>query len=436
MNERFDTLNADLLIRNARILWPGSEHDGNVSDISLKGGRIEKIGNELKASENQKDLQQDRLHISPGWMDLNADFRDPGGEEKEDLESGIRAAMQGGYTRALLMPSTDPPVDHRGAVEDLKARSRGNPLTVHPAGCLSKRREGKDLTELFDMQSSGALAFTDGRRPVEDAGLLTNALCYAKTFQGKIFLYPDDPTVSRFGVMNEGELSMRLGMKGIPHMSERIAVDRAFHLLDHADGQLHFSTISTPEALDRIRTAKKEGLNVTCDVSAHHLYFEEERLRGFSPLFKLMPPLRDAESVKELRKGVLDGTIDHISSLHEPHAEEDKRVEFEAAAYGAPGLETSFGAVNKVLKDDLPLEELLRSFSEAPRRLLGMELPILEEGADLEATLFDPDREWTCTREELRTKAYRSPYEGETLLGKALGTVHNGLYHSCTDDER
>ncbi len=432
MKEEQDIRNADLMLRKVRIVWPGSDHDGQELDISVKKGQVEQIGVDLEASGDQNELRQEGLHISPGWMDLNANFRDPGNEEREDLASGIGAAMQGGYTRALIMPATVPPIDHRGAVEDLKARSKGYPFTLHPAGTLSKHREGEDIAELFDMQRSGALAFTDARRPVNDAGLLMNALYYAKTFDGRILTYPDDPTISRQGVMNEGALSMRLGMKGIPHMSEGIAVDRALSLLEYTEGKLHFSTLSTPEALDRVRKAKKEGLQVSCDVAAHHLYFDEEQLKDFSPLFKLMPPLRDVESSKELRKAVTDGTVDHVCSLHEPHAEEDKRVEFEIAAYGAPGLETCFGAARTVLKDELPTGRLIESFTRAPRELLGLGMPVLEEGIELEATLFQPDLEWTWERERSKSKAYRDPYEGERLIGKPLGTVHQGQFHSSS----
>ncbi len=423
------TRQADLLIRNARIVWPGSPYNGQSLDISVKNGVVESLGEGLESSGEQALIEGDNLHLSPGWMDMNVDFRDPGHEEKEDLHSGILSAMQGGYTRVLTMPSTDPPIDHRGAVKDLIARSSGYPLTLHPSGCLSQKREGEDIAELFDMKRAGAIAFTDGRRPVTDAGLLTNALWYSKGFDGRILIYPDDPTISRYGVMHEGELSIRLGMKGIPSMSEVIAVDRALHLLAYTDGRLHFSTLSTREAIERVQKAKKEGLKVSCEVSAHHLYFQEEKLRGFSSRFKIMPPLRDGDTVEALREGVANGTVDHICSLHEPQAEEDKKVEFEVAAYGAPGTETSFGAARKAFGEQMEVEALIGLFTEKPRELLGLQKPELEEGCSLEATLFDPDQEWVCHREKLCSKAYRSPYEGESLLGRPLGTVHQSLYH-------
>lgn len=431
MKEPSTPKNADILIKKARILWPGSEHHDKELDLSVRGGSVEKMGEKLEASADQKLIQHDRLHLSPGWMDLNCHFRDPGEEEKEDLHSGIGAAMQGGYTRGLVMPSTTPPIDHRGAVEDLRSRSRDYPFTLHPAGALSKGREGRDIAELYDMQRAGASAFTDGRRPVTDAGLLTNALLYARTFDGRILLYPDDPTVSRNGVMHEGELSIKLGMKGVPGISERIAVDRALHLLRYTEGNLHFSTISTFEALESIRAAKQEGLQVTCDVAAHHLFFDEERVRGFSSLFKVMPPLRHHSHVEALKEGVRDGTIDHICSLHEPQAEEDKRVEFDVAGYGIPGLETAFGASRSALYDELPLERLIDRLSIRPRLILGMKAPELKEGVELEATLFDPEEKWTCHAEDLRTKAYRSPYLEEELMGRPLGTVHRGLFQSA-----
>ncbi len=432
MKEESSFPDADLLIRNVKVLWPGSQYDGQTLDLSLHKGVVEKIGEGIEAEADQKILEQEGLHLSPGWFDMQANFRDPGNEEKEDLISGSRAAMQGGYTSLLLMPSTDPPIDHKGMVEDIRARTKGLPLNVHPAGTLSMGRKGSGIAELFDMKRAGALAFTDDRQPVSDSGLLTNALWYARTIGAPILSFPDDPNISRFGVMNEGELSTRLGMKGVPAMSERIAIERDLQLLEYTGGKLHFSTISTIGGLEKIREAKKNGLDLSCDVSVHHLYFEEERLRGFSPLYKFMPPLRDAETIAALKEGLKDGTIDHISSLHEPQAEEDKRVEFEVAAHGAPSLETAFGAARKVLEKELDIEELLKLFSEGPRKLLGVPLPELKEGTELEATLFDPQKKWSCERETRRSKAYRSPYEGEELLGKALGTVQNGFFHSAT----
>lgn len=432
MNEAPPIPSADLLLKGVRILWPDSEWDGQSKDISLKNGVVERIGEGLEEESGQQRIEAEGLMLSPGWTDLQANFREPGHEDKEDLASGMKAAMQGGYTRVLLMPSTEPPIDHRGGVENIQARTRGNPLSVHPAGCLSRAREGGDIAELFDMWQAGALAFTDDRRPVADAGLLTNALWYSKTFGAPILSFPDDPTISRRGLVHEGPLSTRLGMKGIPGMSEEVAVQRDLRLLEYTDAQLHFSTISSKEGLERIRQAKKEGLNVSCDVSAHHLYFDEEKLNSYSSLFKFMPPLRDEESVLALREGVMDGTVDHISSLHEPQAEEDKQVEFEIAGNGAPGLETCFGAARKALKE-MSLEKLIPCFAQKPREILGLPLPMLREGEGLEGTLFIPDREWRFDEEKMHSKAWKSPYHGETLLGKPFGTVHNGLYYRSVE---
>lgn len=410
----------NLLIKSATILDPGSSFHQQVADILIENGVITKIAEDIEADAELFDAEG--KYVSPGFFDLNCNIGELGLETKEDLRSGTVAAAAGGFTGIALMPNTQPPVHSKSEVEYLLNRSKGNLVDVYPLGTISQKREGKDLAEMYDMYQSGAKAFTDGSRPVQDAGLMERALLYAQGFDALVFSYPEDTAIAGKAKVNEGEISTLLGMKGIPSLAEELMVARDLYLAEYTVSRIHFTTISTARSVELIREAKRKGIEVTCDVAAHHLVLTDEALLGFDSLYKVKPPLRTADDVAALIKGLEDGTIDAIVSQHTPHEIEFKDVEFEVAEYGMVGLQTAFSLA---LKAGLPVELIVEKMSINPREILGVETAVIAEGEKANLIIFDADVEWEYTAANNKSKSANSPYIGQQLKGKVLLTYNN-----------
>lgn len=410
----------NLLIKSATILDPGSSFHQQVADILIENGVITRIANDIDADTELFDAEG--KYVSPGFFDLNCNVGELGLETKEDLRSGTIAAAAGGFTGIALMPNTQPPVHSKSEVEYLLNRSKGNLVDVYPLGTISQKREGKDLAEMYDMYQSGARAFTDGSRPVQDAGLMERALLYAQGFDALVFSYPEDTAIAGKAKVNEGEISTLLGMKGIPSLAEELMVARDLYLAEYTVSRIHFTTISTARSVELIREAKRKGIEVTCDVAAHHLILTDEALLGFDSLYKVKPPLRTADDVAALVKGLKDGTIDAIVSQHTPHEIEFKDVEFEVAEYGIIGLQTAFSLA---LKAGLPVELIVEKLAVNPREILGVELPVIAEDEKANLVVFDTDAEWEYTAANNKSKSANSPYIGQRLKGKVLLTYNN-----------
>lgn len=410
----------NLLIKSATILDPGSSFHQQVADILIENGVITRIGDDIDADAELFDAEG--KYVSPGFFDLNCNVGELGLETKEDLRSGTVAAAAGGFTGIALMPNTQPPVHSKSEVEYLLNRSKGNLVDVYPLGTISQKREGKDLAEMYDMYQSGARAFTDGSRPVQDAGLMERALLYAQGFDALVFSYPEDTAIAGKAKVNEGEISTLLGMKGIPSLAEELMVARDLYLAEYTVSRIHFTTISTARSVELIREAKRKGIEVTCDVAAHHLILTDEALLGFDSLYKVKPPLRTADDVAALIKGLKDGTIDAIVSQHTPHEIEFKDVEFEVAEYGIIGLQTAFSLA---LKAGLPVELIVEKLAVNPREILGVELPVIAEDEKANIVVFDTDTEWEYTAANNKSKSANSPYIGQRLKGKVLLTYNN-----------
>ncbi|MFS2185099.1 dihydroorotase family protein [Mucilaginibacter sp. Mucisp84] len=410
----------NLLIKSATILDPGSSFHQQVADILIENGVITRIADDIDADAELFDAEG--KYVSPGFFDLNCNVGELGLETKEDLRSGTTAAAAGGFTGIALMPNTQPPVHSKSEVEYLLNRSKGNLVDVYPLGTISQKREGKDLAEMYDMYQSGARAFTDGSRPVQDAGLMERALLYAQGFDALVFSYPEDTAIAGKAKVNEGEISTLLGMKGIPSLAEELMVARDLYLAEYTVSRIHFTTISTARSVELIREAKRKGIEVTCDVAAHHLILTDEALLGFDSLYKVKPPLRTADDVAALIKGLKDGTIDAIVSQHTPHEIEFKDVEFEVAEYGIIGLQTAF---SQALKAGLPVELIVEKLAVNPREILGVELPVIAEDEKANIVVFDTDTEWEYTAANNKSKSANSPYIGQRLKGKVLLTYNN-----------
>jgi dihydroorotase len=416
----------NLLIRSATIIDPNSPFNQQVADILIKNGTITEIASSINAEAEIFDAAGKQL--SPGFFDLNCNIGELGLETKEDLQTGTKAAAAGGFTGIALMPNTQPPVHSKAEVEYLFNRAKNNLVDVYPLGALSHKREGKDLAEMYDMYLSGARAFTDGNRPVQDAGLMERALLYTKGFEALVFSYPEDTAIAGKAKVNEGEMSTLLGMKGIPSLAEELMIARDLYLAEYTGSKIHFSTISTARSVELIRDARKKGLQVTCDVAAHHLVLTDDALAGFDSLYKVKPPLRTHNDVNALIKGLKDNTIDAIVSQHTPHEIEFKDVEFEVAEYGIIGFQTAFSLA---LKAGLSVDVIIQKLAINPRIILNVEVPVIAAGQKANLVVFDQDAEWSYTRENNRSKSYNSPYIGQNLKGQVLLTCNNNhLYKS------
>jgi dihydroorotase len=410
----------NLLIQSATIVDPNSPFNQQVADILIENGIITQISKDIKS--DFEVFQANGKQLSPGFFDLNCNIGELGLETKEDLQTGTAAAAAGGFTGLALMPNTQPPVHSKTEVEYLLNRAKANLVDVYPLGTISYKRDGKDLAEMYDMYLSGAKAFTDGNRPVQDAGLMERALLYTKGFEATVFSYPEDTAIAGKAKVNEGEISTLLGMKGIPALAEELMVARDLYLAEYTNSKIHFSTISTARSVKLIREAKKNGLQVTCDVTAHHLVLTDESLVGFDSLYKVKPPLRTQKDVDALINGLGDGTIDAIVSQHTPQEIEFKDVEFEVAEFGITGLQTAFSLA---LKAGLTVDVIIQKLAVNPRIILDIAVPAIAVGHQANLVVFDKDAEWNFTTENNFSKSRNSPYLGQNLKGQVLLTCNN-----------
>ncbi|HVV54506.1 MAG TPA: dihydroorotase, partial [Mucilaginibacter sp.] len=360
--------------------------------------------------------------LSPGFFDLNCNIGELGLETKEDLETGTKAAAAGGFTGVALMPNTQPPVHSKAEIEYLVNRAKNNLVDFYPLGSISHKREGKDLAEMYDMFRSGAKAFTDGNRPVQDAGVMERALLYTKGFEALVISYPEDTAIAGKAKVHEGEVSTLLGMKGIPSLAEELIVARDLYLAEYTGSRIHFTTISTERSVSLIREAKKKGLPVTCDVAVHHLLLTDEALLGFDSQYKVKPPLRTKKDVNALFKGLKDGTIDAIVSQHTPHEIEFKNVEFEVAEFGMIALQTAFSIA---LEAGLSADVIIEKMAVNPRKILDVPVPVIAEGQEANLVVFDEQGEWIYDRGNNRSRSYNSPFMGKKLRGLVLLTCNN-----------
>lgn len=414
-----------VLIKKARIVDPHSSQNGKVADILIEKGRIAAIRSSIN-KKAKRTVAIKNLHVSPGWCDTHANFRDPGFEYKEDIQSGMNAAAAGGFTAVAVMPSTLPCTDNKPQVEYVKKKAAGGMVDVHPVGALSVGCKGEDITEMFDMHQAGAVAFSDDDKPVQNAGLLERALLYSKAFDGLVMDFPYDLGIAHKGLVNESSSTAMLGLRQSPVLAEQVMVARDISLLEYTGGRLHFSTISSAESVRLIRQAKAKGLRLTCEVAAHQLALDDSHLTSYDSHFKVMPPLRTAEDIRELSRGLKDGTIDAICSDHRPEDIEQKNKEFDLAAFGIIGLETAYAASNSALRGKLETEEVIALLAVKPREILGIEVPVIKTGAMANITLFDPDKVWRFEEADIRSRSANTPFIGNEFVGKALGIYNKG----------
>jgi dihydroorotase len=411
-----------ILIKQARITDPSSPLNGQSADIFIENGTITSIGSSINERADQV-ITGNGLHASPGWVDVFANFADPGYEFKETLESGAAAAAAGGYTDVMVIPNTNPALHNKAAVEYVVQKSRLLPVTVHPIGAITKNTEGKELAEMYDMSASGALAFGDGLNCVQSAGLLVKALQYVKAFDGILIQLPDDKTINPQGLMNEGIVSTQLGLPGKPAMAEELIVARDIKLTRYAESKLHFTGVSTAKSLEYIKRGKDSGAAISCSVTPYHLFFSDEDLTTYDTNLKVNPPLRTKENRTALQDAVANGTVDCLASHHLPHEYDSKVVEFEYAKFGMTSLETAYAVLQTAISG-LAVEKCVDLLAVNPRKIFGLPPANIREGNTAIITLFEPATTWTVTHEGFKSKSSNSPFIGKELTGKVKGIIN------------
>lgn len=420
-----------LLLRNIRICT--SREVAAPQDIRISGDTIMAVGKNLPMEPGVREMTFDgEVCAAPGWLDLGTQVGEPGYEHREDLRSTARAAAAGGFTAVACLPNTHPPVDAKSGVAYVRNKTAGWPVAFLPIGALSVGTTGKDLAELYDMHAAGAVAFSDGTHPVQDAGLLLRALQYTQAFDGLVINWPHHKTIAANGLLHEGLVSTELGMKGIPALAETIAVQRDLSLLEYAGGRLHLHLLSSRKGVELVRAAKAAGLPVTASVAVANLCATDEALADFGSYWKVLPPLRDEQHRIALLEGLADGTIDCICTNHAPWDPEAKNLEFPYAEFGMIGLETAFALCRTFLEKELALPDLVQLFAVGPRRVLGLPVPEIAPGAKAEFALFAPDAPWVFSEKAVRSKSNNSPFLGQTLRGKMLGIFNHGQLELTT----
>ncbi|MBL7930176.1 MAG: dihydroorotase [Bacteroidia bacterium] len=414
------------MIRSARLVDSRHPLNGKMVDIHIRKGVIQKISKTITPAScgaDVKVISKDGLHVSIGWFDMAARFCDPGFEYKEDLITGAAAAAAGGFTGVLVMPDTFPVVQTKADVEYILNKSKNLPVEVHVAGALTQSLDGKDLAELYDMKQAGAVAFTNSKKPVTDAGQMLRSLIYARNCDSIILSHPNDYSLSGKLLMNESVNSVLYGMKGSPSIAEEVMLQRDLMLNAYSQSRIHFLTLSASGSVALIKEAKKKSEGVSAGIAAHQLWFTDESVGSYDSNFKVNPPFRTEVDKLDLIKGLKNDVIDVICSDHTPQDTESKDVEYESAKHGIIGLETAFACAWTVTRKQLTIEQLIEKISVNPRNILNLEVPAIEEGKKANLTLFRPDEEWKFEEKHIRSKSKNSPFINQVFTGRPVAII-------------
>ena len=408
------------LIKSATIVDSKSDFHNETVDILIEKGRISKISKRISNPNNYKEITLDNLHVSQGWFDSSVSFGEPGYEERETIANGLKTAGKSGFTSVVLNANSNPVIDSYADITFVKSKAQDNAVSLYPIGALTQTSKGEDLAELFDMKNAGAVAFYDYQKPISNPNLMKIALQYASNFDGLVCSFPQESRISGHGVVNEHINSTKLGLKGNPALAEELQVVRDLFLLEYTEGKLHIPTISTAKSVELIRAAKAKKLDVTCSVAIHNLIFTDDVLHSFDTNYKVLPPLRTQADCDALIEGVKDGTIDMVTTDHNPIDIEDKKIEFDYAKYGTIGLESAFGALQMIFTTKKTISILTQGKSR-----FGISESTINEGEIANLTLFNPDTSYEFSINNVLSRSKNTMFLGTQLKGETYGIIAN-----------
>ena len=407
------------LLKAVTILDKTSEFHNEKVDILIESGLIINIDFNINNPKNFKEINLTNLHVSRGWFDSSVCFGEPGFENRETIENGLKTASRSGFTSVALQPNTSPVINNRSQIEYIKHKCVNSVVEIYPIGALTSSGSNPKLTEMFDMKNGGAICFGNYKKSISNANTLKLALQYTSTFEGIVLSYPEDEVLSNKGMVNENIMSTSLGLKGSPSLSEEVQIMRDLSILQYTGGKLHIPTISTTKSVELIRAAKASKLNVSCSVAVHNLFFSDSNLLNFNTNFKVLPPLRTKDDIKSLIEGVKDGTIDMVTSDHNPLNIELKKTEFNNAEFGTIGLESIFGALNTLFSTKMTIKLLTSG-----RNIFKIPQNKIEIGEIANLTLFNPNKDYVFSDKHIFSKSKNSIFLDSKLSGKVYGVIN------------
>lgn len=427
-------MNGKIFIKNAEVL-DGKKVKPFRADVYIKDGIIEDIKDNIEVSgKDIAKIDAGGKVLVPGLVDMHVHLRDPGFEEKETIESGAAAAVAGGITTLVCMPNTKPVLDEPALIEYVLDRGRDTGIDIYPAAAMTRGLKGKEITSMGLLAEAGAVGFSDDGRSVTDARLMFEIMRYSRQWGKPLILHEEVYSFSRSGLVHEGNYSTSLGLEGISSLSDDLMIGRDIVLAKQSGARIHITHLSTKNAVDMIRQAKKEGVDITCDVTAHHLFFDDSCLESFNTNFKVKPPIRSKADREALIEGVKDGTIDAVISDHAPHLDTEKNTTFKLAQFGTIGLETLFGASYTALCKENKLEagKLVSALTSGPAGLMNLDAGHIKKGVRADMAVIDIEDPYKVKKEDIVSRSKNSTFIGQELFGKVAYTIKNGkiMYES------
>ncbi|MCX8083011.1 MAG: dihydroorotase [bacterium] len=413
-----------ILIKNGYLIDPSTKREG-VFDILIEKDKVSRIAKRID-TKRVEVIDAKGMQVFPGLIDIHCHLREPGGEDKETIYTGSLSAVSGGFTTICCMPNTSPSLDNKVAIRFVIDRARESLCDVLPIGAITKGREGKELAPYGEMVEEGAVAFSDDGDCVMDSLVMRRALEYTKLYRKPIISHSEDKNLSRNGVMNEGVISTKMGLRGIPAEAETIMINRDISLAKMTGGYLHLAHLSVSDSVEMVREAKRHMDNLTSEVAIHHLFLTEEDVKGYNTNMKVNPPLRTTKDISALIKGLKDGTIDCIVTDHAPHTEEEKGTGFENAPFGMIGFETALSLSMELQDKGVSLMKIISLFTTGPARILGVDKGCLSESKYADIVIFDPEEEWIYRKEDIKSKSKNSPFIGRKMKGRVIKTIYKG----------
>jgi len=424
----------NILIKSGKIIDPVRKKEFD-SDVFIKEGRISKIDKKIDFKNldiaDKNDIfviDASGFIVSPGFVDMHVHLRDPGNEDEEDIKSGVSAALKGGVTAIACMPNTEPSIDSEHLVKYIIESAAKLDYKIFPIAAMTKKIKGKEITEFGILKRAGAIALSDDGRCVANSRIMYEIMEYARQFKLLLILHEEDYSFSEYGLAHEGYFSSKLGLDGISYLSEDLIVARDIMLAKYTDARIHITHVSSKNSVKMIKKAKENDVNVTCDVTPHHLFFNDSCLSDFNTNFKVKPPIRSEEDREAIIAGIKEGVIDAVASDHAPHLETEKNTTFKEASFGAIGLETLFSACyTKLYKQEgIKLPDVISLFTSSPSNILDIESGSLKIGNKADITIFNPDKINKIRKQDFISKSVNSPFIGESLFGEVVYTINNG----------